>query len=199
MLDDPTLVLNRSWRIVHVTTVKKALTLVYEGAARVVNPETYETYDFWTWVTIGAERGETCIRTMRFRIRIPEVIVLNGYDGLPPKSVHFSRQNIYQRDNYTCQYCNTQPGVYNLTVDHVIPRSRGGHSDWLNCVSACSKCNRKKGNRMLDEVQMKLVRSPFKPEGNNALFFSLHSLKKSWENFIASEIGSRKLKFLQGA
>jgi 5-methylcytosine-specific restriction endonuclease McrA len=199
MLDEPTLVLNRSWRIIHVTTVKKALTLVYEGAARVVNPETYETYDFYMWVIQETAKSEPCIRSMCFRIKIPEVIVLTYYDGSPPKSVHFSRHNIYQRDNFTCQYCNTQPGVYNLTVDHVIPRSRGGRSDWLNCVSACSRCNRKKGNHTLEEVHMKLLRKPFRPEGNNALFFSLNALKKSWENFIASETGRKPIQFMQVA
>ncbi len=194
MLNEPTLVLNKSWRIVNVTTVRKAIALLYEGAALAVCPETYETYDFSSWLTLRPKKGERSIRTVRLRIKIPEVVQLTHYDRLPPKSVNFSRKNIYKRDNYTCQYCGVQPGLEQLTVDHIIPRSRGGRSDWSNCTSACWKCNKKKGNKTLEEAQMKLLRKPCKPEGSKAIFFSFTRIKKSWEKFIAAEYPNVRLK-----
>jgi 5-methylcytosine-specific restriction endonuclease McrA len=188
LLSEPTLVLNKSWRVISVTTVRKALALLYEGAARAVSPETYEVYDFYAWIQQKPVNGQPCIRTMRFRILVPEVIQLTRYDGFPPKGVNFSRKNVYKRDSYICQYCGARPGIRELTVDHIIPRCRGGRSDWINCVSACAKCNKKKGSRTLEEAQMKLIRKPFRPEGNHALFFALPGIKKSWEAFLASEM-----------
>lgn len=187
MLAEPILVLNKSWRVIGITTVQKALTLLYTEAAYAIAPETYEAYDFLSWIEIKAPHGQPFIRTMRYRIRIPEIIQVRCYDGCPPQSIHFSRKNIYKRDDYTCQYCNTQPGLAELTVDHVLPRSRGGRSDWLNCVSACARCNKKKGNRTLDEVPMRLLRKPFKPDGSNAIFFPLTAIKRSWESFMKPE------------
>lgn len=188
MLAESTLVLNRSWRVVNVTTVKKALMLLYEGAAVAVSPETYQTYDFIAWLTMPVEDGQPCIRTMRFSIKLPEIIQLTRYNGFPPKGVAFSRKNVYKRDNYTCQYCGMKPSQEDLTVDHVMPRSRGGHSEWANCVSACSKCNKKKGNKTTEEAGMKLLQKPYKPEGNRLLMFAAVQIKKSWERFVVEAV-----------
>lgn len=192
MLSEPILVLNKSWRIISITTAKKALTLLYTGSALAICTDTYQLHDFDSWIRLQTQPGEPHIITIRFCIKIPEIILLSSYDGFPPQGVTFSRKNIYKRDNYTCQYCNSQPGTERLTVDHVIPRSRGGHSDWYNCVSACEECNKKKGNRLLHETHMKLLRSPYKPEGDLALFFPLTSMKMSWENFIRRKLCSKQ-------
>ena len=194
MLQEPTLVLNRSWQVVNVTTVKRALSLLYEGAARVVCADTYATHDFDSWIDLRIAAKEPCIRTICLRIKIPEVIQLTYYDKLPPVSVTFSRKNIYKRDNYTCQYCGAKPGTQELSIDHVFPRSRGGKSEWTNCVLACVPCNKKKGNKTLKEANMKLARQPFKPKGTRALFFPILQMKKSWENFISEEYWNVELE-----
>ena len=75
------------------------------------------------------------------RLRVPEVIALQHYDRVPLAAVTFSRRNVAKRDHYTCQYCGAQPGVEELTIDHVNPRSQGGQSSWTNCVAACVTCN----------------------------------------------------------
>ena len=78
------------------------------------------------------------------------MITLTEYDRVPANAVTFSRRNIYKRDRYTCQYCGVQPGSEELTIDHVLPRSRGGTSTWENCVLACLECNKRKADRTPD-------------------------------------------------
>ena len=84
---------------------------------------------------------------MNFRLRVPEVITLTGYDRLPTRAVTFSRRNIFKRDRFQCQYCGVNPGGEELTIDHVVPRAQGGVSSWTNCVLACIDCNKRKADR----------------------------------------------------
>lgn len=91
---------------------------------------------------------------------MPAVIKLKRYVNVPYKGVNLTRQNIFKRDNHTCQYCgNTR----DLTLDHVVPRSKGGSSTWNNLVTACKKCNTTKGDNSLEKVGIKLREKPFKP------------------------------------
>ena len=93
---------------------------------------------------------------MRFRLRVPEVVALSGYDRTAGGPVTFSRRNIFKRDHYTCQYCGAQPGSEELTLDHVVPRSQGGVSSWENCVLACMACNKRKADRTPEQARMHL-------------------------------------------
>jgi len=169
MLNGSVLVLNRSWMAVHIANVKRALALLYRGHAKVVNPEDYATYDFEGWKEASrgaeryAERAERYIRTPNFRIRIPEIIVLTFYRGYHTKQVKFSRRNIFERDKNTCQYCGKKSDRMELTLDHVRPRSLGGHSCWENIVVACIRCNHRKANRLPEQAGMVLRRTPKKP------------------------------------
>ena len=86
-----------------------------------------------------------------------------AYDRLPSASVSFSRRNIFKRDHYTCQYCGAQPGSEELSIDHVVPRSRGGQSSWENCVPACIPCNKRKADRLTRQAGMKLRKLPQRP------------------------------------
>jgi 5-methylcytosine-specific restriction endonuclease McrA len=134
ILQRPTLVLNRNWQPVHVATVARALVMLWNESARVVDPSDYQTYTWEDWSKLRPAEGERFIRAVRFRLRVPEVITLTDYDRLPAATVSFSRRNIFKRDHYTCQYCGKQPGMEELTLDHVIPRAQGGVSRWDNCV-----------------------------------------------------------------
>ena len=120
----PTLVLNRSWKPIHVTTVVRALVMLWNDSAKVVDPEEYRLYAWEEWMTLAPLEGGPCIRTARVRLRVPEVIALQHYDRIPMAAVTFSRRNVAKRDHYTCQYCRAQPGAEDLTIDHVLPRRK---------------------------------------------------------------------------
>src|SRR5512134_3111948 len=163
MLNSPVLVLNRSYLPVHVTSVRRAFSLVYQGIARVVDGE-YRTFDFEQWsrlrVLNGHERrhnghdhhgapanGVEWIGTSRGHLPAPRVIVLTVFDRVPRRHVRFSRANVMTRDGFTCQYCGERPPRSQLNLDHVVPRAHGGRSTWENVVASCVACNRSKGGR----------------------------------------------------
>ena len=185
VLTEPTLVLNKSWRAISTTTVRNALRLLFTGAAEAIRPETYESHGFDSWADLAVEPGEPCIRTVRLRIRVPEVIVLRRYNGLPNQSVVFTRRNLYKRDRNTCQYCGARPGTAELSIDHVVPTSRGGHGTWKNCVLACMRCNRRKGNRTPDEAGLTLLQRPVKPRWSPTLEIPIGRVRQSWEKFVS--------------
>jgi len=157
------LVLNRHYQPVHVTSVKRAFTLLYLGAARVVEPD-FSTFDFESWAELGHAAEHDVIHTVGRAIRIPRVILLQMYDRLPKTKVRFSRLNIYARDDNTCQYCGQKLPRTSLNLDHVIARARGGRTTWENVVCCCVPCNLKKGSKSPHEVGMKLMRQPVRPK-----------------------------------
>ena len=110
------------------------------------------------------EASDTWIRSAHFRIEAPVVIRLLNYVRVPHNlPLPLSRRTLLLRDSYMCQYCSVQPGREYLTIDHVIPRSRGGRTEWENVVAACGPCNRRKGNKTPDEAGMKLLTHPHRP------------------------------------
>jgi 5-methylcytosine-specific restriction endonuclease McrA len=111
-------------------------------------------------------------------------VSLTRYDRVPASTVTFSRRNIFKRDRYTCQYCGTQPGSEELTIDHVLPRSQGGMSSWQNCVLACVECNKRKADRTPEQAGMPLRRRPARPTwrpiyANNGFRID------SWSRFVS--------------
>ncbi len=174
-LQRPTLVLNRSWQPVNVTSVARSLSMVFGEVARFVDPESYQLYDWSDWSSMKPEDDEPGIQAVSQRFRVPEVVSLVHFDRLPKSSVTFNRRNIFKRDRYSCQYCGSKPSARELTIDHILPRSRGGESSWSNCVLACFKCNHRKADRLPAEAHMKLRKTPVQPNWNPA--FSRHSLR----------------------
>ncbi|HYG78369.1 MAG TPA: HNH endonuclease [Planctomycetota bacterium] len=196
VLSEKVLVLNRSWVAVNVATVRRALTLVYQDVARIVAPDDYCTYDFEGWVeATQAAKDGLRIHTNSMSFGVPEVIVLNVFNGRFSKEVRFSRRNIFERDENTCQYCKKKFDRSELTLDHVIPRSRGGTSTWQNIVLACIKCNMRKGDRLLSEINMKLLRKPVKPQWATRVGVKLgRACKPSWERFLEEAYWDVELK-----
>jgi 5-methylcytosine-specific restriction endonuclease McrA len=183
-LNRPTLVLNRNWQPVNVAPVARALVLVWNESARVVDPHDYQLYGWADWSALIPRDGEAFIQAIRLRLRVPEVVVLSGYDRLPSAAVSFSRRNIFKRDRYTCQYCGEQPGGEELTIDHVVPRSQGGQSTWDNCVLACVACNKRKADRTPQEAGMKLRGQPARPRWTP--MYARESIRiASWSKFIS--------------
>ena len=156
------LMLNRSYLPIHVTSVRRAFSLLYCGIAKVVN-EQYQTIDFERWSALRVPLDENSVGLVGRAIRIPRVILLVRYDRVPRRQVRFSRVNIYARDKSTCQYCGKRLPRHQLNLDHVIPRSRGGTSRWDNVVCSCVPCNRRKGGRTPQEARMQLLQKPYKP------------------------------------
>jgi 5-methylcytosine-specific restriction endonuclease McrA len=161
MLDTGVLVLNRVYRPVHVTSVRRAFSLLYQGVAKAID-EQFQLFDFESWSALAAAHHDA-IHTVNRSIRVPRVIVLVAYEYLPRTRVRFSRFNIYARDENTCQYCGTRFHRAELNLDHVVPRSRGGSTSWENVVCSCVACNLRKGGRTPDEAGMRLLRQPGRP------------------------------------
>ncbi|MBI3736097.1 HNH endonuclease, partial [Candidatus Sumerlaeota bacterium] len=163
-INRPVLVLNRHLLAVHICTVKRAISLVYQELAHIVT-EDYQTHSFESWRELSqyAEAHAEMIRTPQFQIRVPQVIVLGRYQNSPPRTVRFNRRNIYMRDHYQCQYCGCHPDRDDMTIDHIIPRSRGGKSTWENVTLACTNCNTRKGDRLPAECGMHPLTQPKRP------------------------------------
>ncbi|HEU4428727.1 MAG TPA: HNH endonuclease [Myxococcota bacterium] len=185
MLSSSVLVLNRSYLPIHVTSARRAFTLVYQGIARVID-EQYKTFDFDSWSQLAVARNEESIGTPHGRIRIPRVIVLVAFDRLPRRHVRFSRINLMARDDFQCQYCGTKPKRAELNLDHVVPRALGGKSTWENVVTSCIDCNRLKGGRTPKQASMKLKKRPERPRWTPLMNLMFSSVRyKEWRPFLS--------------
>ena len=137
------LVLNFDYSPMSVCTVERAFLLIYRDKAEQV--QAFESYQ---------------LRTVSKAFAMPAVVRLLRYVNIPYKSVELTRNNIFKRDGFECQYCGSPR---DLTLDHVIPRSKGGPSSWKNLVTACKACNASKGDFTPEEAGLPLKRAPFKP------------------------------------
>jgi len=184
MLNSSVLVLNRSFLPIHITSVRRAFTLLYQDIARVVNEE-YRTFDFQSWQELSVARDAESIGSVRGPIRVPRVIVLTAFDRIPKRHVRFSRLNIYARDAFTCQYCGHHPPRQELNLDHVVPRSLGGRSTWENVVCSCLECNRRKGGHTPKQAGLKLRRKPARPHWTPFVNLMLANARyKEWRPFL---------------
>ncbi len=169
-MQTPVLVLNASYEPINICGARRALVLVLKGVA-----------------TTEEERNFS-LRAARISIPMPSVIRLLEYRRIPHQTRALSRKNILLRDRNTCQYCGIVLTAGELTLDHVIPRSRGGQSTWENLVACCHACNRKKGNSMLHElVDLQLQREP-RP-------FSLHTSRHIMRMIGSSDARWKKYLF----
>lgn len=195
-VDGQVLVLNRSWVAINLASVRRAISLLYQGMARVVDPDDFTLYEFADWCELSAIReGGRYLRTPSMRIRVPEVIVLTAFNGFFRKDIRFSRRNIFERDQHTCQYCGKKLAKSELSIDHVVPQSKGGKDTWENLVLACLKCNVRKGDRTPGEAQMPLIRKPKKPLWLPTLGARLPgSGITSWQRFIDTAYWDSELK-----
>ena len=163
LLNSKVLVLNRSYFPVHVTSVRRAFSLLYQGIAKAVDAQ-YRTFDYESWSALSTSVHDETIGLIGRAIRVPRVILLVSYDRVPRRRVRFSRFNVFARDKNTCQYCGRRFARNELNLDHVVPRSRNGESTWENIVCSCFVCNRIKGGRRPEEAGMRLVKKPVQPE-----------------------------------
>jgi 5-methylcytosine-specific restriction endonuclease McrA len=195
-IEGQVLVLNRSWVAVNVASVRRAVALLYQDLARAVDPADYRMYDFSDWCELSQARDDgRFIHSPTMRLRVPEIIILNAFNGFFHKEVRFSRRSIFERDKSTCQYCGTKLAKSELTIDHVMPRSRGGRDTWDNLVLACVKCNVRKGDRTPIEADMPLIRRPHKPAWLPTLGTRLPAGRiLSWQRFLDTAYWDAELR-----
>ena len=151
-----TLILTQSYLPHRIVSWQKAISMTFVGKVEVV-----ETYD-------------EVVRSVRLAMRMPAVARLTRNVRHREPKVRFSRTNVLTRDGFRCQYCGVKLPPSELTYDHVVPRSQGGHTSWTNIVTACRPCNAQKGSRTPQQAGMKLRSEPVRP---NALPFSLKQLR----------------------
>lgn len=163
-LNGSVLVLNQSYEPISICSAKKALIQLYLTKAEMVAP-----------------KNGKLVHSVTQKIPFPSVIRLSRYVRVPYKHIVLSRKNILRRDGMKCQYCGSKT---DLTIDHVIPKSRGGADKWDNLVAACRKCNNKKGNSTPSEAGMTLQSKPRKP--NHLLFLKqqMNSFEDNWRPFL---------------
>jgi len=192
-LSSSVLVLNRNYTAIRVVSARRAFILVYKNFAEVIDAhaDEFDAFDFSGWILhsrVHEERPaafDRFVRTPRAAILVPRVIRLVGYDKIPKREVKFSRRNILARDEHRCQYCGKRFPASQLSIDHVIPKSRGGKSTWTNVVAACNPCNTLKGGRMPWEASMKLRRAPTVPRKNPLLLDKVRSQEYGlWRHFL---------------
>lgn len=172
------LLLNGStWEPLAVITVARALNLLLAGKAIIVE----ETGEF--------------LRTVRERFVVPSVIALRTYINVPRRKAHWSRRGVLVRDNYTCIYCGIRPGAIiknkvvarsDMTVDHILPRSRGGKDTWTNTACACADCNHRKSDKLPNEAGLKLRWEPKTPR-TSYLVIALGTGPAIWRRYIEFE------------
>jgi 5-methylcytosine-specific restriction endonuclease McrA len=181
MMNSEVLVLNSGFIPIRIATVKDAICLLTADKAIPVIEE------------------DRIIRSPSIAIRIPSVISIKGYSSFPRKKVTFSKLNVIYRDDMMCQYCGHRFSMRDLTVDHIIPRSRWeritgtslktGFSSWHNLVCACRWCNGHKGNRLIHELNWSLIRQPFEPEYMPHLVISADKARRNgWLPFCSVNV-----------
>ena len=192
-LDSSVLVLNKHYAAVRVISARRAFCMLFKEIAEIVSVEDsrYLTYDFDSWRELSELRAKyeredhEWVRCVRFELAVPRIVRLLVYDRLPRTAVKFTRRNIYARDRNRCQYCGRRFPTSELSLDHIVPRSMGGLSDWTNVVCCCTTCNVRKGGRVPKQAHMKLIREPVKPKRSPVITLRLGSRKySSWRQFL---------------
>jgi 5-methylcytosine-specific restriction endonuclease McrA len=166
MINFPVLVLNQNYEPLNVCRVRRAVVLLQDGKAEML------------------ENGVGFIHTMRLDFPVPSVIRLGYMIKRPHPQRKLTRLEIFHRDHFTCQYCGKQTSQ--LTLDHVIPRYRGGEHLWENVVSACIPCNRRKAGRTPSEAGMKLLCSPTPPHGDRFFYipYRYRQSQSQWQKYL---------------
>ncbi len=188
---------------IRVVNVKRAISLLFHQLAEVIDCEegAYSNYDFYSWLEVSELKKQfepeahDWLHTVRLSIAVPRVVRLLFFDRLPRQNVTLNRRNIFARDHNRCQYCGHHRPTSELSLDHVIPRTRGGKATWENLVCACVKCNVKKGGRPPREAGMKLITKPIKPKRSPAIAINLVDGRyHSWKQFLDHAYWSVELK-----
>ena len=166
MINLPVLVLNQNYEPLTVCRARRAIVLMFQGKAEML------------------ENGAGFIHSTTATFELPSVIRLDYFIKRPHRAKKLTRFEIFNRDRNTCQYCGRQSRQ--LTLDHIIPRYRGGQHTWENVVSACVACNRRKAGRTTKEAGMRLLRQPAVPHDGHFFRVPYHYLqmREEWGKYL---------------
>lgn len=187
LLNAPTLVLNRSWSPVFTVSAKKAVVWLFKEIVQVVHDKDYSLHDLTSWADLSLllANDKPSLASPSIRLVLPEVVKLVHYNGMPRNRVAFTRRTLFLRDNYRCQYCGAAPGSKELTIDHVLPLSRGGKTTWENCVLSCVRCNTKKGSRTPQEAGLAMIHEARAPKWSPLSNVAPSRMLNSWQQFVS--------------
>ena len=171
VLNERVLVLNRGYAAIRVISVREAFVLLFREVAEVisVNQGRYEVFDIGSWLEVAElqrmyEHGDhDWIQCAQQHVAAPRIIRIHSTMRQPDYHVKLNRRNLFARDGHRCQYCGQRFVTSDLSIDHVVPQSRGGDNTWENLVCACVSCNSRKGSRKPEQAGMSLVREPRRP------------------------------------
>lgn len=161
------------------------MSLIVQETANPLDQD-FVLYEIDDWLELSDLTSDyALVKTVKHKIAVPEIIVLRKYDRLPIRDVKYSRQTLFQRDKFSCGYCGAQFDRRLLTIDHIVPRSKGGHSNWGNTVSCCRECNARKADQTPEQAGMKLLIKPKKPIWLSPLNeIKSNYVCKSWQRFM---------------
>jgi hypothetical protein len=182
------LVLNRNWQAIHVKSPAEALSMMYTDSATgldILGEDQMVPYKWKDWINLPNDPESDYVSTINGNIKIPKVIVLCKFNKVPMKRPKFSLSGIWTRDGGICQYTGKKLSKNEGNVDHVMPRSRGGKTDWSNCVLAHKEVNAQKANRTPEEAGLKLIKPPTIPRHMPTSFYikNKHNIKE-WNMFL---------------
>jgi 5-methylcytosine-specific restriction endonuclease McrA len=190
-LDQPVLVLNRLWQAVNIIGARRAFGLLARGHAQVVynDEDNFRTFSMLDWMDFSVSNPPLAaietVHTPTRTIRLPRVILLTFFDKLPCKELKLTRNNVFERDKNTCQYCARVMPREQLNLDHVIPRDVGGKTTWENIVCSCIPCNSRKANRLPHAAHMRLIRKPMRPKWRPVISLVLgNQHREMWRDFL---------------
>ena len=166
MISAKTLKLDMAFRPIEVIDAIEGLVLCLVGKAQAIESYNHE------------------INSVNDRFKLPSVIALKRIVKFHFKTMACKRQNVFWRDQYQCQYCSAKPNIEKLTIDHITPRSKGGKNTWDNLVTACKRCNQKKGNKTLEQTNMKLIRKPFVPRSSVLRNVNKNQISPLWKDYL---------------
>jgi 5-methylcytosine-specific restriction endonuclease McrA len=159
------LVLNQNYEAMSICNVQRAVVLLFLGKAELI-----------------AAKDSRKVRSTRISFPFPTIVRLRAYIRVPYKKIVLSRKNILRRDNHKCQYCSRADVT--LTIDHIVPKSKGGDDSWENLVAACVKCNNKKGDRSPEDANMPLYKKPSKPSHITFMKHFVGRIDDEWKPYL---------------
>ena len=185
-----TLVLNKLYIPLHIISWKRSVSLLYQGIAKSLDQDMIP-YEYNDWIEYCNLPGfdETYykyVHSSTVSIAIPDILVLKNYDRLPRRDTKYTRENLFHRDSYKCAYCGKKFKKGELTVDHILPRSKGGKNDWKNTITSCKPCNNIKADRTPEQARMKLLYMPREPKWADSFSKtrSNPSIRPNWIKFL---------------
>ena len=181
------LILNKHWIPINTTTARHSFALMYSENAKgiMIEEDKVVPLEWNEWVSLNLKENDRTVKTVKGFIKIPTVIVLTNYDKIPRQTIKFTQKNLWERDNFTCQYTGKKVTRTNGNIDHIIPRSQGGKTSWENCVIAHKEINAIKADRTPEQAGLKLLKKPSAPKFMPVSFYIKNKDKiEDWNLFL---------------